>query len=308
VRSGLSRSSRSCALLLLLATACNTGRRALVESDAATPPTGPVRLLVVTFNVQDLFIADRRAERMRAIGRVLGPLRPDVIALQEAFSQSHREDLRASLEAAAGETYAMTYFHSGWMGSGLCVLSRHPIARAVFWRYSENGRWYQVKHGDWWAGKGVAAVRLAVGGGHLDLFDTHLIANYNDAQYHAERRIQVAELQRFIASEATVPAPALVLGDLNALTRHDEYQTLRAGDPALDDPIEEIAPELSGRIDHILARPHPGWIVEPLEVRKIFDGTGDDGRSLSLSDHPAYLLTLRIAPREPPGPDDPGGG
>jgi len=286
---------RLLSILLLATAACSSGRRVVRATDAepqAVP--GPLRLTVVTFNVQDLFVADRRAERMRAIARTLAPHRPDFIGLQEAFKGSHREEFLETLRAETGEEYEGLYFPSGVMGSGLYVVTRHPIEKAVFWRYSENGKWYQYKHGDWWAGKGVALVRLAVGGGSLDLFDTHAIANYLDAAYLQERLVQMKEMLAFIDAEATAPGPAIVLGDLNCLTRHEDYKLVRAGPPALEDLIEEISPETSGRVDHILVRPAAGYEIEPLAFHKLFDGPGDDGKPLSLSDHPGYVLELEI--------------
>ena len=289
-------------MLLLVCVACGSGRKTIREPEQATPeeaaplrgPTEPLRLKVVTFNVQDLFVAKRRAERMRAIGRVLGPHRLDVICLQEAFTAGHRRKFLHALNESAGVAYEGIYFPSGAMGSGLYVVSRHPMTRAVFWRYTKNGAWYQFKHGDWYAGKGVAAVRIEVGGGQLDLLNTHAIANYNDAPYSEDRAVQLEELRTFLEAEALVPAPALVLGDLNCLPRHAEYKALVRA--PLEDLIEAIAPDLNGRIDHVLVRTDPRYAVEPLELRKLFEGAGDDGKPLRLSDHPGYLLRLSIRP------------
>jgi sphingomyelin phosphodiesterase 2 len=282
---------------MLTLVACGSGRKVIRETEETAPPRGPnraVRLEVVTFNVQDLFVADRRAERMRAIGRLLGPRRPDVVCLQEAFTSTNRDALRRTLEATSNERYETIYFPSGVMGSGLCVLTRHPVSRAIFWRYSKNGAWYQFKHGDWYAGKGAAAVRIEIGGGSIDILNTHAIANYNTVTYREDRIVQLRELRGFLDKEATVPAPALLVGDLNCLPRHTEYKELVR--PPIEDLIGRIDPTDESRIDHVLVRTVPGYVVEPLELRLLYNGVDDDGERIDLSDHPGVLMRIEIRP------------
>lgn len=118
---------KSAILLLLVLAACGSGRRELRRSESETVPPSSVDFAIVTFNVRDLFVADRRRERMRAIGRELGRLRPDVVALQEAFASAPRTELKSEPERTSGTTYKAMYFPSGVMGSGLFVLTPHAI-------------------------------------------------------------------------------------------------------------------------------------------------------------------------------------
>lgn len=279
---------------LLLATACNTGREVLREAGDARGLTSTVALKVVTFNVQDLFVASDREQRMRAIGRALGRLRPDLVGLQEAFDATHREELKTELERVSGATYESVYFPSGVMGSGLCVLTPHKIERAVFWRYSQNGAWYQYKHGDFYAGKGAAMVRIAVeGGGAVDCFNTHCIASYPGASYRADRTVQLQELVAFVDAEATTSAPAILLGDLNARVDSPEYAPLST---SFDNLTVRLNPEAVGRIDHILVRPHPSYVVRARDYAELSIGLDDDGEELVLSDHDGVVITLELQP------------
>ena len=90
------------------------------------PLAAPVTITVVTFNIWDLFPAGtNRAERMKGIGQKLVELNPDLIGFQEAFYEGDREIILKELEAAG--LVQSRYFHSGFMGSGLLVVSRFPI-------------------------------------------------------------------------------------------------------------------------------------------------------------------------------------
>ena len=88
-------------------------RRAALR-EAGDGPAGRVTLKVVTFNIQDLFVASDREQRMRAIGRALEAA-PDLIGLQEAFDAGRREQLEAELERVSGAAYESVY--SSVMGS-----------------------------------------------------------------------------------------------------------------------------------------------------------------------------------------------
>ena len=60
------------------------------------------------------------------------------------------------------------------IGSGLVVLSRHPIESVLFHRYTLNGYPIRVDHGDWLCGKGVALVVLRVERLHVHVYTTHV--------------------------------------------------------------------------------------------------------------------------------------
>ena len=303
----LSPAMRNFALVLGLLMACGSGPQVVRNGEgiAAVAPVSSIRLRLVTFNVQDLFVADRRTERLRAIGRELGPLKPDYIGLQEAFSPANRREFVNELNRTSGLEYESLYFPSGVMGSGLFVVTRHTIEHAYFWRYSNNGQWHQFSHGDWYAGKGAAMVRLRVERdgerpAHFDIFNTHAIANYITAPYREERTDQMRELALFVGKNATAPAPAFVLGDLNCRHRHPEWKVATDGTAPGTDPlvdlIQTIAPEENGRIDHILVRNHKGFRVTARQFRQLYDGRDEAGEKIDLSDHPGYVLDVLIEP------------
>jgi endonuclease/exonuclease/phosphatase family metal-dependent hydrolase len=282
-------------LCWLLAVACSAERPLRRAAAPAAGPRLPLSLTVVTFNVQDLFIASRRKQRMRAIGRRLGELRPDFIGLQEAFDGGHREQLEAELERVSGLSYEHRYFPSGVMGSGLHVLTPHRIERASFWRYSRNGAWYQVRHGDFYAGKGAAMVRLGIDGiGSVDCFNTHCIASYPGAPYRDDRAVQLQELAAFVEAEATTPAPAIVLGDLNASISSPEYAPLVT---AYQNLTAGRGRGGAGRIDHVLVRPHDGYDVTASGYQELWSGADERGEPLQLSDHAGLVLTVALRPK-----------
>ena len=210
---------------------------------------------------------------MRAIGRLLGGLAPDLVGLQEAFSAGHRKQLVRELERVSGLDYYEAYFPSGVMGSGLFILSRHPIVRAVFWRYTKNGSPVAVKHGDWYAGKGVGMVRVRLESGLLDFFDTHAIANYGTHSYTDDRLQQMRELAAFITAQAQSRAPALVVGDLNCAPGSPEFR-IATETPALTDLL--AADPTPYRIDHILMRPHPAYDVTVHGTQVLESGLDDE--------------------------------
>jgi len=279
--------------LLLVLFACASSRPPGPRPDPV-PLAAPVALTVVTFNVHDLFVADRRLDRMRAIGRALGAIRPDVVALQEAFSTSHRDAFLGELRRVSGLPYEGHYFPSGWMGSGLTIASRHPIEDAGFRRYTRNGRWFHFARGDWYAGKGVALARVRLPAGALDLYDTHAVAGYaSPDDYLEDRKAQMRELNAFVAETRRPGVPALVLGDLNCGPGEPDY-LLATGAEGI--PLRRLLPDDTWTIDHVLVAEDPHLRVDVQEVSTVSEAPDDEGRPLLLSDHPGWVVRLRIAP------------
>lgn len=60
------------------------------------------------------------------------------------------------------------------IGSGLVVLSLHPIENILFHRYTLNGYPIRIDHGDWLCGKGVALAVLRVGRLQVNVYTTHV--------------------------------------------------------------------------------------------------------------------------------------
>ena len=260
----------------------------------ATPPaplSTSCTIKVVTFNIWDLYLYSKdRAVRIPAIIEHLTALDADIIGLQESFIRKDRERIFSAL-AAAGLPHHQ-YFESGFVGSGLSIISRFPIEEAHFFRYSQGGKAHKLKHGDWWAGKGVclARLRLPYGIGYLDFFNTHIHARYRDDPYEEVRMSQVRELEAFIEQSTSKTSPALVVGDFNTSASQPQYQTLveRAG-------LERLMLEDS-RIDHIFGVRSSLYTFETLATVTIDAKLIQGEQSARLSDHTGYMSTLRIMP------------
>lgn len=262
-------------------------RRSLLLIQQAAPLADEVILRIVTFNIQDLYVAGRnRLARMKAIGETLRHLDPDIVGLQESFIEKDRQELLASVEGSRLAYHQ--YYRSGTVGCGLLVLSAYPIVETFFHRYEQNGKWYKFYHGDWWAGKGVALARIALPQGIVDFYNTHAHAAYGSTEYDGVRRFQMGSLARFILDSWTRTAPALLVGDMNCAPGSIQYNTLVAGAD-----LQRLM-NIDSRIDHIFGAPSDSYNYEVLETLPI---TGNvPGQTTPLSDHPGYMSTIRVRP------------
>jgi len=134
---------------------------------------------------------------------------PDVVLIQEAFS----ENTRALFKAASYPHVAQGPASKSWLrlGSGLCILSRHPIvakATREFDAHPNCNGW------DCFANKGVQFARILVPGlpRPLDLFNTHLQAGRDDPP---ARRRQVKILVEFFREHHRPGNPVVFGGDFN---------------------------------------------------------------------------------------------
>lgn len=63
---------------------------------------------------------------------------------------------------------------SGVFGSGLCVLSKHPIVTTLFHAWSVNGYVHRIQHGDWFGGKGVGLCQILANGHPVNIYIAHV--------------------------------------------------------------------------------------------------------------------------------------
>lgn len=252
---------------------------------------GPATLKVATFNIQDLPVVARNHEnRMRAIGKKLGELDPDIVGFQEAFIGKHREILIAALEAHTRLRH-FQYFPSGTMGSGLLFASAFPIEENWFHRFEDSNPWYKLWEGDWWAGKGVGLSRVRLPNGQLlDVYNTHAQAGYGNPAYRVVRENQLRGMAGFINASRMGTVPALAVGDFNCRPGQPDCEALYA---VAD--LERVM-TLDGGIDQILAARDRDHAVEVLETVRIDRDNVVDGEAITLSDHHGFLSTLRIGP------------
>jgi len=250
-------------------------------------------LSVLTYNIKDLaLVSAHRKQRMRAIGEFLAAIDLDVVALQEAFIEADRQIL---IDALGDSPIARfhKYFSSGLAGSGLMVLSRFPIQQHGFQRYSNNGKWYKIHHGDWWAGKGVAVVRLEIADGEfLDVYNTHLQAEYRRQEpfeYVGVRLDQVSELAQFITENRGVGVPQMLLGDLNFRAGSTEWE--------FTNRLLQLS-NLTHRentVDHILGVVGVGSRWLSVDKHVLHPTVLVDEEEVALSDHPAFHSRVAIA-------------
>ena len=187
---------------------------------------------VASLNCWGLYIYPSRSTRYQAISKHLLDSNYDIVTLQEIWIQSDLTKLINAVKAAYPHSH---YFKSGFMGSGLLVLSKHPIERTGWLRYSINGQPQMIYHGDWYAGKGVGVCRIRVGGAGstneggaandtqdnsfvIDVYNTHLHAEYDkkSRKYELHQLAQLIEYRRLIeAVSLQSNIPFIATGDLN---------------------------------------------------------------------------------------------
>lgn len=153
----------------------------------------------------------------------------DVVCLQEVWT---KKDFDLIKEKVADVLAYSHYFYSGVTGSGICILSKHPIEETFFHQWSVNGYIHKFHHGDWWAGKGVGLCRLKVRDGtnnyYVNVYSTHLHAEYNRASddYQAHRVLQAYDTAQFIMLTSGSADFTVLAGDLNTEPGDLAYRVL----------------------------------------------------------------------------------
>ena len=89
------------------------------------------------------------------------------------WSQSDYEALCSKTQKVLPHTH---YFHSGAIGSGVCIFSKHPILETIQLRFSLNGYAHKVQHADWFGSKAVGLSQILCNGIRIKCkitFDCH---------------------------------------------------------------------------------------------------------------------------------------
>ncbi|PKI85026.1 Isc1p [Malassezia vespertilionis] len=151
-----------------------------------------------------------RAERLRAIGQRLAQTDHDVVALQEIWFAS--QDWRYVQQACEA---------NGAFGSGLAILSKHPIVEMQTHMYSLTGTPIYVQHGDWIAGKacGCATIKHPTLG-LIDVWDTHFTAvggQVGPETRRANSVVEAFELAHRCRISAERGRHVVCMGDFNSL-------------------------------------------------------------------------------------------
>ncbi|XP_051853478.1 sphingomyelin phosphodiesterase 2 [Antechinus flavipes] len=281
-----------------------------------------VRLKVFNLNCWAIpYKSKHRQVRLQYLGDLLNQKNFDLALLQEVWSERDFESLRQKL--LPNYTWAH-YFRSGFIGSGLCVFSKHPIQEIFQHTYSLNGYPYKIHHGDWFCGKAVGMLVLEICGILVNVYVTHLHAEYNREHdyYLAHRVAQAWELAQFIHHTSRKADVILLCGDLNSHPGDIGYRLIREWIGLEDSYLEtqdfqgceegstmvpnncfvnprEMEHFPRGvRIDYILFKAVSGFRIT-CETFTTTTGSGPDntsGRSIPLSDHEALMATLSIKP------------
>lgn len=159
-------------------------------------------------------VSKNRKARMRAIAEALASSPFDVVCLQEVWTNTDYNLIKGKLSGVFPYAH---YFYSGVVGSGICILSRHPFQQVFYHQWSVNGYVHKFQHGDWFGGKGVGLCILKVNGFNINVYSAHLHAEYNrhNDEYQAHRVLQAYDTAQFIELTSTSADLVVLAGDLN---------------------------------------------------------------------------------------------
>ncbi|CAG9792137.1 unnamed protein product [Diatraea saccharalis] len=279
------------------------------------------KLNIFTLNCWGIpIISKNRKERIIALTKYLNSSQHTIVCLQEIWSENDYLYLKEHLRNNLPYSY---YFYSGVLGSGLCIFSKWIIQDVFFHQWSLNGYIHKIHHGDWFGGKGVGLCRIKCGERLINVYCTHLHAEYHEDDIYLAHRVLQAYSTAELVNLTKYPADVSILaGDLNTGPGDLSYRIITQL-PSLIDPYDipfegtnmnikkpsgtsetannsytdkklaESSPE-GKRIDHILYHVNPSWEAEvvnfgnPLEDRV-------PGESFSYSDHNAVTLELKLS-------------
>lgn len=278
-------------------------------------------LNIFTLNCWGIPIVSKdRKERMKGIAQYLLTSAHNIVCLQEIWSEKDFIYFRDTLKSVLPYSH---YFYSGVLGSGLCVFSKWIIQDVFFHQWPLNGYIHKVQHGDWFGGKGVGLCRIKFENKFLNVYCTHLHAEYHeDDMYLAHRVLQAFSTAKFVNLTACSADVSILAGDLNTAPGDLSFRLLTSI-PALLDPFEleheNTNPDIARacgtsdnennsyasskevkklpegkRIDHILFRTDSNIKVKILNFGNPLKDRVP-GHSFSYSDHNAVCLEVILS-------------
>jgi endonuclease/exonuclease/phosphatase family metal-dependent hydrolase len=267
------------ALLCSLLVGCPPGGS---DTDSGSPPARAGSLSVLTYNVHGLppeITGDDTTARQELIAPLLDAY--DVAALQEDFIESNHQTLAAG-RARITERWFDDVIDGRAYGSGLAVLADHA---ELFYHPQHYSSCYGTldNSGDCLASKGLQLLRLRLGAGSVDVYNTHHEAGGGDED-NAVRLEQVQEVLA-VMDEHSAGRAILFLGDFNLHGDDPEDQPcieLYQGYGLLD-ACDALGCPDPGRIDRAWFRGGDELALEPTswQVEEHFV----DERGAPLSDH-----------------------
>jgi endonuclease/exonuclease/phosphatase family metal-dependent hydrolase len=267
-------------------------------------------LVAVTLNTHSLQETTGRFGKLRAIAAGLARLNTDIAGLNEIvfgniFSGGYAgryydtaEIIRSHLECLSGRPYYLyregfgRWENGEWLGSA--ILSAHPLAATDTVKLTTTDFWPAPA-----SQRNCLYAKISLpSGAHADVFVTHLMGyDYPDTA------IQIGELKRFVDTRrSTGAASALVMGDFNVPSTHDNYRVLLESGPVFTDLFAAAdaggkdTPTTTGgqRIDYIFWV-DGAWRLRERRLRSsvIFDGQEHWGyRYPVVSDHFGVAVLL----------------
>uniref|UniRef100_A0A915N137 sphingomyelin phosphodiesterase n=1 Tax=Meloidogyne javanica TaxID=6303 RepID=A0A915N137_MELJA len=150
----------------------------------------------------------------------------DIVALQEIWSEKVFIEMVHNLKEKFPYSH---YFHSGFTGSGTCILSRYPIISTLLHRYSLNGFPHHIHRGDWFGGKIVGMAEILFDSYKICFYTTHLHAEYNKENdlYLPHRISQCFEMSQFIRHTCGGADFVILVGDFNLEPTNLGFQLIK---------------------------------------------------------------------------------
>jgi endonuclease/exonuclease/phosphatase family metal-dependent hydrolase len=182
----------------------DSGERELIET----------RLRILTWNIWWRFGPWER--RQPAIEATLMRANPDVIALQEVWSQVGGQNQAELLADQFGYSHVFAPgFDDGTVGFGLAVLSRWPIAASEARDLPSLPDVDELR----------VMLKAEIDGprGRFEVYTTHLNWRYDESHV---RQLQVKALAEMVGESDGRTYPAILCGDLNADPIADEIRML----------------------------------------------------------------------------------
>uniref|UniRef100_A0A3Q0RRI4 sphingomyelin phosphodiesterase n=1 Tax=Amphilophus citrinellus TaxID=61819 RepID=A0A3Q0RRI4_AMPCI len=277
--------------------------------------TESIGLRVFSLNCGIRYLSKYCPERYAMIGEMLSKEEYDIVLLQEVWSEKDYLYLKKKLASC----HPHSHYFKGVIGSGLAIFSKHRIHDTFLYRYSLNGYPYMAHHGDWFGGKAVGMAVLNLGSLTVNVYVTHLHAEYcrEKDSYLPHRIVQAWELQQFIHTSAGADV-VIVGGDLNMHPQDLGNRLLRAYTGLRDSYVEtakfdqgcengmtliadnpfiskkELVPFEKGiRIDYILFKQGSSETDIYCDSMSTTKGSVPD-RSFPYSDHEALTAELRL--------------
>eukprot|EP00088_Acartia_fossae_P009378 TRINITY_DN14538_c0_g1_i2.p1 TRINITY_DN14538_c0_g1~~TRINITY_DN14538_c0_g1_i2.p1 ORF type:complete len:418 (+),score=69.65 TRINITY_DN14538_c0_g1_i2:24-1256(+) len=206
-----------------------------------------VEVKVFTLNIWGIGygISTERNVRVKAIADYLHQSDYDIVLLQEVWMPTDFHIIQKRIQEKFPQSY---FFDNGIVGSGTCVFSRHTILDTTFHEFSLNGYPHKINHGDWFAGKGLGVCQILFKGYILNVFVSHLHAEYyrNQDIYLGHRVMQALEAAQWIKLTSSGADLTIYAGDFNTEPSDNPYALITQVSQLVD-CWAELNPEAAER-------------------------------------------------------------